>query len=243
MSPNRTRKATAEVRDKGSFFAAKSQNKHTDSQADSQTKDNTQESVEAGSDQELGPPLLSSPNIPVQVAINKEETQLTTNLMQKMLDAAVNKMQLTVEAAIADLKVNFIDLDARTVHLEGKINEFTVTNAMLGDRLDAIEHRILQHELKLIDVEDRSRRNNIRIRGVPEEIGVQDLESYMRGLFLSIVPDTPSEMLLSDRLHRLARPQHLPISITRDVLIRLHYYHVKDKIMRTHRSKIIIKLG
>ncbi|CAH2223383.1 Hypothetical predicted protein [Pelobates cultripes] len=201
MSPNRTRKATAEVRDKGSFFAAKSQNKHTDSQADSQTKDNAQESVEAGSDQELELPLLSSPNIPyVQVAINKEETQLTTNLMQKMLDAAVNKMQLTVEAAIADLKVNFIDLDARTVHLEGKINEFTVTNAMLRDRLDTIEHRILQHELKLIDVEDRSRRNNIRIRGVPEEIGVQDLESYMRGLFLSIVPDTPSEMLLSDRL-------------------------------------------
>ncbi|CAH2223185.1 Hypothetical predicted protein, partial [Pelobates cultripes] len=114
---------------------------------------------------ESGSPLSSLNTPHVQAAVKQVETQLTTNLMQKMLDEAVNKMQITVEAAIADLKESFIDLDARTLYLEGKVNEFTVTYASVGDWLDAIDDRILQHELKLTDVEDRSRRNNIRIRG------------------------------------------------------------------------------
>ncbi|CAH2252655.1 Hypothetical predicted protein [Pelobates cultripes] len=133
-------------------------------------------------------------------------------------------MLMTVEAAIADLKESFTDLDARTLYLEGKVKEFTVAHATVGDRLDAIEDRILQHELKLTDVEDRSRRNNIQLRGVPEEVEIKDLESYMRGLFLTILPDIPPEMLLLDRIHRLARPQHLPTSTPRDVQLRLHYY-------------------
>ncbi|CAH2284186.1 Hypothetical predicted protein [Pelobates cultripes] len=49
--------------------------------------------------------------------------------------------------------------------------------------------------------------------------------------------DIRKEMFLLDRIHRLPKPQHLPLTTQRDVLMRLHYYHIKEQILRAHRTK------
>ncbi|CAH2248775.1 Hypothetical predicted protein [Pelobates cultripes] len=41
-------------------------------------------------------------------------------------------------------------------------------------------------------------------------------------------------MLLLDRVHWVAKP---PDSTPRDVLLREHYYHIKELVLKSHRSK------
>ncbi|CAH2275851.1 Hypothetical predicted protein [Pelobates cultripes] len=44
-------------------------------------------------------------------------------------------------------------------------------------------------------------------------------------------------MLLIDTIHRVAKPKNLPDSIPRDVLLRAHYFHIKELVLRSHRSR------
>ncbi|CAH2294331.1 Hypothetical predicted protein [Pelobates cultripes] len=45
-------------------------------------------------------------------------------------------------------------------------------------------------------------------------------------------------MLLIDRVHRLPRPRFLPETAPRDVLMRIHYYHIKEHVLRVSRIKV-----
>ncbi|CAH2249684.1 Hypothetical predicted protein [Pelobates cultripes] len=50
-------------------------------------------------------------------------------------------------------------------------------------------------------------------------------------------PDIPADMLLIDRIHRVAKPKNLPDSIPRDVLLRAHYFHIKELVLHSHRNR------
>ncbi|CAH2295450.1 Hypothetical predicted protein [Pelobates cultripes] len=89
-----------------------------------------------------------------------------------------------------------------------------------------------------MDLEDRSQLQNLRVREVPEDIHPAELIAYLVGLFQALAPDIPTNMFLMDRAHKVAKPQHLPGSSTRDVLTELHYYHVKEALLRSKRPQL-----
>lgn len=39
-----------------------------------------------------------------------------------------------------------------------------------------------------------------------------------------------------DRIHRVPKPSFLPADTPRDVLLRVHYYHIKDQILQASRK-------
>ncbi|CAH2293716.1 Hypothetical predicted protein [Pelobates cultripes] len=43
-------------------------------------------------------------------------------------------------------------------------------------------------------------------------------------------------MLLLDRVHRIPRPKHLAATIPTDVMLRAHYFHVKDVILKNSHT-------
>uniref|UniRef100_A0A8C5Q4C3 exodeoxyribonuclease III n=1 Tax=Leptobrachium leishanense TaxID=445787 RepID=A0A8C5Q4C3_9ANUR len=55
-------------------------------------------------------------------------------------------------------------------------------------------------------MEDRSRRHNLKIRGVPDSVTSSQLTSYVTDLFQSLLPDATPDSLLFDRIHRLPKP-------------------------------------
>ncbi|CAH2284411.1 Hypothetical predicted protein [Pelobates cultripes] len=89
----------------------------------------------------------------------------------------------------------------------------------------------------MADAEDRSRRNNLRLRGVPESVMPNDLPAYVQGLLRAYAPDIPTDMFLIDRVHRVPKPRNLPGTIPRDVLLRAHYYHIKEAVLRASRTR------
>lgn len=50
------------------------------------------------------------------------------------------------------------------------------------------------------------------------------------------LPDLPLEELVIDRIHRLPKPQHIPAKLPRDIIARIHYYRVKEKLMYITRG-------
>ncbi|CAH2292151.1 Hypothetical predicted protein [Pelobates cultripes] len=94
------------------------------------------------------------------------------------VNAAVTKMQTAVTEAKNDLKKGLTDLEARASHLEGNIESLTGAQIETEKRLSKLEEQLYNHETKIADAEDRSRRNNLRLRHVPEDVGAQDLTAY-----------------------------------------------------------------
>lgn len=59
---------------------------------------------------------------------------------------------------------------------------------------------------KLSDLEDRSRRNNLKIRGIPESVPATQLPQYIQDLFNALLPTMSALELTVDRVHRIPKP-------------------------------------
>lgn len=84
---------------------------------------------------------------------------------------------------------------------------------------------------KLENLENRNRRNNLRIRGLPEATRDTDLEPTIRGVLNSVLGKPVIDPLRFDRVHRALRPHNLATELPRDVVCRLHYFEDKNAIM------------
>lgn len=76
---------------------------------------------------------------------------------------------------------------------------------------------------KVADLEDRFRRNNIKISGVSDDIPQDQLMQYAHTLFYVLFPSLTPMDLLIDRIHRLSKPSFLPQEVPRDVLLRIQF--------------------
>ncbi|CAH2277674.1 Hypothetical predicted protein [Pelobates cultripes] len=183
MSQHRSKKA-ADAKEKSDFFTARTpQHKPASQQAQDGAESDTDSECIAG------------------MAISKQT-------LQQMLVELASKMQTTVHTAVADLRKDIADLGNRS----NQVEEFTAAHDSMADKVEELESRLEHYENKRMDLEDRSRRNDLRLRGIPEEVRPQELRAYATEFFCSILPDIPTDMLILDRIHRVARPMHLPPS-------------------------------
>lgn len=62
----------------------------------------------------------------------------------------------------------------------------------------------------------------------------------MAQLFTAILPDLSALDFTVDRIHRLPTPTYLSDNIPRDIILRLHFYHTKERLMSASRQKDLI---
>lgn len=113
------------------------------------------------------------------------------------------------------------------------------------DRLTALEkahqsltadHKKLQE--KCIDLENRSRRQNIRIIGIPETAENNKPTDFVAKFLSKILgEDNFDGPILVDRAHRSLAPRPRIGERPRPIIARLHYYSDKEKIMSLSRTK------
>ncbi|CAH2285058.1 Hypothetical predicted protein [Pelobates cultripes] len=113
----------------------------------------------------------------------------------------------------------------------------------MGDRLEATNtaiHRqgniLLQLRRQTEDLDNRGRRSNIRVRGLPEPEGNEDVEATLQMLFRDILGAEAPESMVFDRAHRAARARATD-NTPRDIICCLHAYKLKEKIMNKARSR------
>lgn len=164
---------------------------------------------------------------------------------QPIVDTDLKEMLLSLRGALQQDMLSFMqkskmEMDAlgeRVDYIEHKMNDFTEAHNDLVDSHVDLEDEIKHLKLKVSDLEDRSRRNNIKFRGIPENIKNSDLKQFLCRMMSDLIPTISPQELVIDRAHRLPKPSHIPEKLPRDVIAKIHFYHVKDYLMQLARQR------
>lgn len=89
---------------------------------------------------------------------------------------------------------------------------------------------------KLIDLESRSRRNNIRVIGIPESIEGPQSTAFCAQILYEVFGGLLDSSVECERAHRSLAPKPPPNQRPRLIIIRLLRFQVKDKIIRHVRA-------
>lgn len=150
-------------------------------------------------------------------------------------------------------------MNGRFDKLEQTLQVVQSSQRELLEKVETVEERVLDHEtritsleetvsglrdensalkLKVDDLEGRSRRNNIKIIGIPEqEEGgkpTEFIEALIPNLFGS--DSFPSPVVI-DRAHRTLRPPPTAGDKPRAIIARVHFYREKELILRLRRDR------
>lgn len=108
--------------------------------------------------------------------------------------------------------------------------EFAKSHNALIDSHTALEKEVSCLSNKVIDLEDRSRGNNIHVRGIPESVQPYSLRSFLTDLMALTLPNCALLDLTFDRIHRIPKPKNILPHVPRDIIAQIHFFHVKDGV-------------
>lgn len=156
-------------------------------------------------------------------------------------------------ASIADdLKNSFAALESRLQKIQTTVSDHRQRIVSLETSLESDDQRIRALEAQVValtdsnskllaktsDLKSRSRRNNIRIIGLPESIEGPTPTMFFSKLLVELLSEeileSPPEL---DRAHRVLTAKPQPGSRPRPVIIRLHRYQVNNLIIRKARKR------
>lgn len=103
----------------------------------------------------------------------------------------------------------------------------------------ALLDTVLQLQTHLEDLDNRNRRNNIRVRGLPET--VVDLPASVKAIFYSLLPEHADKAFTCDRIHRALQPKPPPEKHPRDIVMCFKGFLVKEDILQASRATPIIR--
>lgn len=140
------------------------------------------------------------------------------------LEATLTQLQSAlseITSRITDLEGVSADHESRISDLEGSLQEILATNKALRAKLD--------------DLEGRSRRQNIKIVGLPENVEAGHPTEFVEKLIQNLLgtKNFPGGIKV-DRPHRIG-PLSLKGGRPRIMIARIHHYPVKEMILKLSR--------
>lgn len=143
----------------------------------------------------------------------------------------------TVMGAIADLRSDFQTVTRRISDVEETTQHHAAAIRQVQGTYDAQLTHLLDLHRHIEDLDNRGRRHNIRVRGVPENNDPGLLQQTVSNIFNELIDrpaDSPIEM---ERIHRALRPQPRDNEPPRDVICCIVNFPLKEEILRKAREK------
>ncbi|CAH2219859.1 Hypothetical predicted protein [Pelobates cultripes] len=104
-----------------------------------------------------------------------------------------------------------------------------------------LQLKVEKLESKLNDLEDRSRRSNIRIRNIPEIVNDPTLKKFLMDYSESLLAETGLKDFELERFHRFPRPRNIAEPSPRDVIVKFQSFYLKNKIMGILKNKPVLE--
>lgn len=140
----------------------------------------------------------------------------------------------------SDLKQEFKDLGDRINTTETKFDSMVARTNQNTDQISQLHARLEEALHKIYDLENRSRRYNFRIRGLPESY--TDTYTVASALMCSLLPDEPDRKLELDIAHQ-ALTASQPNGPAREIIVKLHFYGTKERVMQKAKETSNIQIG
>lgn len=163
----------------------------------------------------------------VLMAVNKCNTALSSLTMQ------FESFQEDLTRARHDIQ----KVAERTTRVENRVSE-------VEDMVAPLQHDVRKHNLsvaallaKTDDLENRARRNNVRLVGVPEKVEGSNPSDYFETWILNTFgKETLTAMYAVERAHRVPLRPLPPGAPPRPVLVKLLHFKDRDIILRKARD-------
>ncbi|XP_069812865.1 uncharacterized protein [Dendropsophus ebraccatus] len=133
---------------------------------------------------------------------------------------------------MADLKSAVAAITTSISSLESRHTELDKAITAVAPRVDAHEAVLRDLITHVDDLENRGRRNNVKVRGLPEDIGPERLVDTVRSIFNQYLGDPEGTHIELDRTHRVAGLRSQDRNRPRDILCRVHYYQQKEALLQ-----------
>lgn len=147
----------------------------------------------------------------------------------------------TLSAAIADLKIDICAVTARVNDIEKSAAQQNAALRHVNRKADTNTMLLRELHRQTEDLENRSRRHNLRVRGLPESIDFDQLSPAILGIFNDLLGRPPLTSIGMERLHRALRPRGKPTDPPRDVICHINDFLLKENILRNAKLRSNIR--
>lgn len=159
----------------------------------------------------------------VMAVIASCQTALTNKIEAVQLDVSL------VQQDFDKLRARVSEAEQRVGLTEDTVMEHTVSICILQTKVRALEY-------KVDDAENRNRRNNLRLVGMPEGAEGKNLTVFMEEVLRELLPAAQfSPYFTVERAHRIPPVPGPPGSNPRTLIFRLLNFRDRDEILRTAR--------
>ena len=153
------------------------------------------------------------------------------------IDSLATELRSEIATVRAELKSAIAPLQQKVDNHDSTIRELEHAALSQSDHLSELDNivqslrtQVDQLNAKCEDLEGRSRRNNIRLIGILEDVEGPNPTKFISGLLQDILGLDQKPVL--DRAHRNLREKPSKDKPPRPFIIRIHYYQDRDRILR-----------
>ncbi|XP_048086705.1 uncharacterized protein LOC125286061 [Alosa alosa] len=173
-------------------------------------------------------------------ALRSEVAQIKGDICSS-IDARIQTVCTELRGELAttkkEIQTSITALEGNTSSHEKTIKDLERSASLQSDDITALQSQVtrLNSEVdKLVtkceDLEGRSRRHNIRIIGIPEGAEGSAPHDFVADLLQEVLSLEAKPLI--DRAHRTLCRRPDPQEPPRPIVLRLHYYHVLEGILR-----------
>lgn len=148
------------------------------------------------------------------------------------MEALVLRVEEQHRRDLQELCSEVHEIDERLTREETLMGALETRVSQLEKAQQRHQDQLAEVQLHAEDLENRSRRQNLRLRGIPKATGPENLTEAVRAIIHIIIDSDLPTSLEFVRIHRALGPKHADMQRPRSVLCRLHRYSHKEQIMR-----------
>lgn len=169
---------------------------------------------------------------------NKQDDVEPSNIL-----SAIRGLQNRMDERFNTLEASLSVTQASVTSLAARVKEIEQAGCDYDHRITEVEQALIklrteneQLRHKVVDLEARSRRHNIKIVGLPEKAENGQMEDFLSKFIPELLgPDKFAKPVKVDRAHRLGSRVPGEGGRPRVVIARIHHYNIKEKILQLAR--------
>ncbi|CAH2284013.1 Hypothetical predicted protein [Pelobates cultripes] len=184
---------------------------------------------------------LSPKSLPKRKLTSKDySSKELHSYLESCFERQLDKIKNGIHEGLMEFKTELIQLEKKFKQNEEKLEALEFQQVSADDNMRKANQKIAELELKIADLEDRSRRNNLRIRGIPESVNNDILQDHITELLVQLGIQMTNPLNSLERCHRIMKPDFVAQGEPRDVMICCSTYKMKEQALKAAK---LIKLN
>lgn len=164
--------------------------------------------------------------------------------------AAPENSEVDLKTILGEIQSFRRESNQQLEEIKGELNKTNQRIQQAEDRIEDVETRVQnmeevirkmiklqsQHEKKMVDLEGRSRRDNIRIYNVPEHAEGESVSNFVKQLLVDELGIPPADLGI-ERAHRALAPQPAENNKPRSIVVKFSTFRMKEETIRKAWAK------